>query len=147
MSAVIFTIPGLPQQQGSKKHVGNGVMIEANKGLAPWREVALSRAREAKPKRADDGPVFIGPVYVSATFYFPRPKSHYGTGKNARMLKDTAPRHHIGTPDLDKLQRALGDILTQSQVIRDDRLICIWEATKAYGDPHVFVQVDAVGEW
>jgi Holliday junction resolvase RusA-like endonuclease len=141
MSQVVsFTIPGIPQQQGSKRYVGRGISIEANKNLQPWREVALSRAWQAK--REAGGNTIYQSVKVIATFWFPRPKRHYGTGRNAGRLLDGVPIWHAAAPDLDKLQRALGDMLTQSQLIHDDRLIAIWQASKRYGDePRVDVTV------
>jgi len=42
-------------------------------------------------------------------FYFKRPKSHYGTGKNANRVKESAPMNHIQTPDLDNLVKFLSD--------------------------------------
>ena len=141
---ISFTIPGIPQQQGSKRYVGNGRSIEANKNLGPWREVAISRALQAKPEGR--GPTFTGPVLVTAVFYFPRPKGHYGSGRNAHKLRPSAPYWHASAPDLDKLCRATGDILSQSGILQDDRLIVIWSALSQYGDPRVEVEVEALPE-
>jgi crossover junction endodeoxyribonuclease RusA len=129
-----FSIPGVPQQQGSKINYGR-VSVEANKKLKPWRAVALYAAGIAADPHLL--PIFTGPVDVSARCYFPRPKSHYGTGKNAGVLKDTAPTWHSAPPDLDKLLRAIGDVLTQSQIIQDDRLIASWIGLKRYGTPRI----------
>jgi Holliday junction resolvase RusA-like endonuclease len=139
-----FTIPGTPQQQGSRRYVGNGITIEANKNLEPWRKVALSCAREAKG--GTEGPLFTGPVQVTMVAYFPRPASHYGTGRNSGVLKPSAPVWHASAPDCDKLERALGDMLTQSGVVLDDRLIVCWDASKVYGDPRMDVTVTDAGE-
>ena len=48
-------------------------------------------------------------VSLRCEFVFPRPLSHYGTGKNATKLKPSAPRYHVKTPDLDKLVRGVCD--------------------------------------
>lgn len=138
---ITFTIPGIPQQQGSKQF-RNGHGYEANKKLGPWRKDALACAADAKGN--NEGPLFAGPVEVSLVCYFPRPASHYGTGRNAGVLKPSAPHWHASAPDLDKLQRALGDVLTQSQVVLDDRLIVAWVAHKRYGDPRMLVTVGPV---
>lgn len=121
-----FHVPGVPAPQGSKTPFGT----EANPRTRPWRAAISAEASIAH----NGGPVLNEPVAVVANFFFPRPKSHYGTGKNAQMLKDTAPTYHTGHPDLDKLQRALGDALTGT-VLRDDKLIASWITTKCYGDP------------
>jgi Holliday junction resolvase RusA-like endonuclease len=46
--------------------------------------------------------------------------------------------------DTDKLQRALGDALTQAGLIRDDKLIADWRARKRYttGGPGMTVRVE-----
>lgn len=127
-----FVVHGRPQQQGSKRHVGRGIMVEANKNLAPWRDSAIHAAHQAM--RAHDWAAFpvTEPVAVLARFIFPRPKSHYGTGRNAGVVKPSAPTVHTSPPDSDKLMRAVGDVLTQSGLILDDRLIWSWEASKEY---------------
>jgi crossover junction endodeoxyribonuclease RusA len=140
---VSFTVPGVPQRQGDHRTSRAGHIYETNRHLRPWREVALTRARDARPDT--DGPVFIGAVRVTAGFFFPRPKSHYRTGKNADQLRENAPVWHTSAPDADKLQRAVGDVLTQAGVVIDDRIIAHWTAGKFYGDPRVDVVVEALG--
>src|SRR5206468_58994 len=62
-----------------------------------------------------------GPVDVGLYFYFPRPKSHYRTGRNSHLLKDPATEYKPSKPDLDKLVRAALDAITQSgRIWRDD---------------------------
>lgn len=130
-----FTIPGTPQQQGSKRHIGPR-SIEANPNLAPWRADALHYLQQAMTAQLVTQ--FVGPVEVHARFYYGRPLSHYGTGRNASLLKRGAPGFKASAPDLDKLCRALGDALTLAGVVRDDALIVIWSATKEWDDrPYV----------
>ena len=136
---ITFTIPGVPQQQGSKVFSQQGRGYDANKKLAPWRKDALACIRDAKGDH--DGPMFTGPIQVTMIAYFPRPASHYGSGRNAGVLKPSAPFWHSSAPDCDKVQRALGDALTQAGLILDDRLIVSWDASKVYGDPRMVVQV------
>jgi len=85
-------------------------------------------------------------VQVRALFVFPRPKADYRTGRCAEGLKDTAPWWHTGTPDLDKLQRALGDAL-KGPVLRDDAQIAAWNVSKRYGtEPRAEVAIDRLTE-
>jgi len=100
---------------------------EANKHVQAWRESIARVAHEALP----NGPIF-GPVRVAVVFVFPRPKAHFRTGKFADQLRPTAPEWHTSTPDLDKLQRALGDAF-KGVVLTDDSQIAAWDTRKLYG--------------
>ena len=77
---------GIPAPQGSKKSVGKGYFVEASARVMPWRE----SVKEAT-LRDYDGEPLSGAVEVSILFLFPRPKKHFGTGKNANKLKANAP--------------------------------------------------------
>lgn len=53
------------------------------------------------------------PVAVVVTFYRQRARTvHYGSGRNERKLKDTAPAFPISAPDTTKLWRGFEDALT-----------------------------------
>lgn len=136
MSAVSFFVPGIPIAQGSKRHVGRGIMVESSKHLKPWRLDVTALAREAH----------TGPPLEDATvdliFVFPRPKAHYRTGRNAHLLRPQAPERPIVKPDLDKLCRSVLDSLTAAQAIRDDSTVTGLTARKRYGDlPGVHVHL------
>lgn len=132
-SSVRFQVLGLPAAQGSKTPWG----AEANKKLPGWRnDMRLAGFQEMRGKAP-----LSGPVHVEALFTFPRPKHHFGTGRNADALKASAPKWKDSTPDLDKLVRALGDSLS-GVVIRDDAQIAALTVTKSYGQtPGVLVEV------
>lgn len=139
-----FVIPGTPQQQGSKIVSRYGGMYDANKKLAPWRQEGIAAAQAAY-----HGPKIATPVRVYAAFWFARPASHYGTGRNAGKLKPGAPRYFSNAPDLDKLQRALGDVLEQSGLLQNDKLIVEWLNPGKYwtaGAPHTDVEILAAEE-
>ena len=126
MTARRFSVLGLPAPQGSHEHVGGGRMVESSKRVKPWRrDVAAAYVDH------DFGDLLIGPVTLTVDFYLPRPQSHYGTGRNAGTLKDSAPAEHLTMPDTDKLQRAVGDALTRL-AWRDDSQIVAWHAYKHY---------------
>ena len=135
---VQFFVPGHPKAQGSKRHVGRGIMVEASKDLPAWRTAIAS---EASAVRHVSKTVFSQPVRVRFVFWFQRPQSHYRTGKYAGQVKLSAPSVHSSAPDIDKLCRAVGDALTISGLIVDDRLIAKIEAEKRYGDPGVLINL------
>lgn len=127
-----IVVYGLPAPQGSKKHVGRGIMVESNKDtLHTWREdvkLAALRALEETPGWRRDYPA----VTAHCTFTLPRPKGHFRTGKFAHLLRDNAPALHSRKPDLDKLLRSTGDALTSAGVYTDDSRLAQVFAVKCY---------------
>lgn len=112
-----FTVYGTPRPQGSKRHVGNGIMIEMSKQLKPWRqEVSQTAIALQVPMIAPHVP-----VELTANFYFKKPKS--------------AKRQAMTTrPDSSKLLRAIEDALT-GIVFHDDAQIVETHIRKHYGGP------------
>ena len=123
MNDIFIPVIGIPAPQGSKRHVGNGIMIENSKRVKPWRQDVKEAALIHY-----DGEIIDQAVEIEIIFMFARPKSHYGTGKNARKLKPSAPVFVTskGIGDVDKLQRSTYDALSQSSggtVLKDDSLV------------------------
>lgn len=127
MTTLTIDVAGTPAPQGSKKHVGRGVMVESSKAVKPWREAVKWAAIEAH-----DGPPLDGPLSVLIMFQFQRPKGHYGTGRNAAQVKASAPHSVAVKPDIDKLLRACLDALT-GVIFRDDAQVVRVSASKTYG--------------
>lgn len=119
MSTLAFFVPGLPKPQGSKRHVGNGVMIESA-NISDWRTAVATVARQAALTSA--WPLVVGgPVEVVLTFHLQAPK--------------TRPRElPCVRPDIDKLARAVLDSLTVACVFRDDSRVTDLIARKRYAD-------------
>lgn len=110
-------VPGTPAPQGSKKHVGRGILVESSKALGPWRErVALAAHQRAI---AHQIPPIDGAVAVRLEFVMPRPAS---TPK-----RSTPPA--IKRPDIDKLARGILDAIT-GIVFADDSRVTDLHATK-----------------
>ncbi len=124
---VSFFVPGIPRPQGSKRHVGNGRMIESSKYLKAWRQTVTIHAVAHRLPEA-----IAGPVWVALTFVLPRPTSHYGTGANATRVRPTAPQRPTARPDLSKLIRAVEDSLTDARVWADDSQVVRLESAKRY---------------
>lgn len=115
MTGWSFYAVGTPAPQGSKRHVGHGVMIESSAKVKPWREAVKSAAYGA-------GHCLDGPIAVRMVFTMARPKS-------ARRV-DTVP---CRTPDLSKLARSTEDAITEAGLWADDarvaeyaRLAKVW---------------------
>ena len=140
---MIIDVTGIPGAQGSKKHVGNGVMVESSAKVRPWRQDVVAAALE-ELGRVLGRPAFMGPVGVDLTFRFTRPKSHYGTGRNAGVLKDSAPKFPTSRAlgDADKLARSTLDALVTAGVLADDSLVVDLNVRKRYSDtPGARIQV------
>lgn len=136
MTEITFTIPGQPAGQGSKVRNRYGGVREDSKKTAPWRADVKLRAELAMTGRD----MLTGPVEILADFALQRPKAHYGTGRNAGTLKPSAPIWCEGTPDADKLARAIGDALT-GVVFKDDSQVAKWTIWKRYGTPGAVINV------
>jgi Holliday junction resolvase RusA-like endonuclease len=120
-----FAIAGDPVPQGSMRHVGGGRLIHSKK-LLDWRRKVASRVREVTNAKLDQA------VIVDVLFSMAKPKS------TNRDLPTVAP-------DLDKLQRAIGDAMSvDCDFLKDDALIVEWQARKIYGIPGVFIRVITV---
>jgi crossover junction endodeoxyribonuclease RusA len=124
---VHIRVTGRPAPQGSKRHVGGGRMIEQSKAVGPWREAIRAEVQRSGMTMID------GAASVSITFILPRPRSHYGTGRNAGVLAARAPRYPSGKPDIDKLARAVLDGLTMGGAFADDAQVVTLNAGKVYG--------------
>jgi crossover junction endodeoxyribonuclease RusA len=124
---ISFTVSGItPAPQGSKRHLGHGVLVEASTRVKPWRQAVTTAALEARRAAGLHGLV-EGPCSVSVVFSFQRPRSHYGR----RGLRPGAPLWKASRPDLDKLTRSTLDGLSQA-LIRDDAQVVTLTAAKRY---------------
>lgn len=131
MTSIAFTVHGTPAPQGSKRHVGNGVMIESSKRVKPWREAVKHAALDAM---GDDWQQITGPVHLIVAFYRQRPKGHYGTGRNADKVKESAPTWKATAPDLSKLIRSTEDAITDAGLWRDDSLVASITASDSWAE-------------
>ena len=140
---VSFTVPGIPAPGGSKtpyrnKHTGKVVLVDAGKNNAGWKHRVTVFAQQAMAGRDP----LDGPVCLVMGFKMPRPKGHYGTGRNAAKLKPWAEHARpIGAPDVTKLVRAAEDAL-KGIVWHDDAQVVQQFAWKRYDDvPGVEIEV------
>ncbi|MFZ9559237.1 MAG: RusA family crossover junction endodeoxyribonuclease, partial [Vulcanococcus sp.] len=115
-----------PAPQGSKRHVGNGRLIESSKHVKPWRYLVSQAAI------ATNHPTITSPVSLTITFLFPRPKAHYTT---KGILKPSAPTHHSTRPDASKCLRSTEDALVDAGLLQDDALVALASITKRYTTP------------
>jgi Holliday junction resolvase RusA-like endonuclease len=112
-----ITVYGIPGPQGSKRHVGSGVMIESSKKVKPWREAVKWAFVERYG--GSERPGVSGPVSLEVVFTLARPKS---TKRDRPSVK----------PDLSKLVRSTEDALTDIGAWEDDARVVVLMASKRY---------------
>lgn len=74
-----------------------------------------------------------GAFAVEIEFRRVRPKGHMGTGRNAGIVKDSAPAFPTTVPDIDKLSRSVLDGLS-GVVWRDDAQVVAKLVRKVYAE-------------
>ena len=134
MTTLLAFVAGRPAPQGSKRHVGNGIMVESSKAVKPWRQDIREACLVDGQPRVHFGQG-VG-VSVNLVFVMPRPTSLPKT-------KPTPP--HTKRPDIDKLARAVLDAIGSAGVWVDDSQVTLLRQSKRYaalGEPpgcHIFL--------
>ncbi len=129
---VSFVVRGLPAPQGSKRHVGKGIMVESSKRVKPWRENVAREAAAAWGGR----PLHAGPVAVEYVFIASRPaRLRLKPPKNPKRAGPPKPREwptsrQVG--DLEKLIRAVNDALTGVVLVDDSQIVEFTRSIKVY---------------
>ena len=124
-----FRVYGTPVPQGSMKHIGGGRVIHTAAGkLKRWRAEIERVAVEVGRNR----PAIDGACMIDVEFILERPKS-----RRKALFADRRP-------DLDKLQRGVGDALESVLYTQDSRVVG-WNATKRYAEgdelPGVWIEL------
>ena len=118
-----FFVPGIPVPKGSAKgfclpNSRRVVIVQTNRDKQkPWASLISVYAQNAGVR------LVHGPVSVDLVFLMPRPKSHYGTGKQQGTVKLSSPDYHTSKPDIDKLARCVLDALTGVAWLDDSQVV------------------------
>ena len=130
---VRFVVYGEQRPQGSKKAnavygrdgkpvmAGKRVVVvvrEDNPKTREWRRQVSDAAAQAMDGRQ----LLAGALKLEIQFLRVRPASHFRTGKNAHLVRDSAPKYPTTKPDQLKLARAIEDALS-GIVYRDDNQV------------------------
>lgn len=142
---LLITVLGVPAPQGSHKAfiVGKkggkqrAVVTDDSGKTKPWKQTVKHAAVDALQGRLiqqgrDVLHAVHGPASVVITFRLPRPKFHYGTGRNEHLVKPSAPLFPAVKPDLDKLVRSTLDALGEAGVWNDDAQVVQLQVRKVY---------------
>jgi Holliday junction resolvase RusA-like endonuclease len=123
-----LTILGEPKAQKRHRHVKMGNFVRQYDPSASDKTDFLSIVQSNAPKEP-----FAVPLAVAIRFYFTRPKSHFRTGKNSHVMKNTAPLWHTSRPDVDNMAKFLMDSLNKIYW-KDDSYIADCWVIKQYDD-------------
>lgn len=136
-----FFVPGLAKTSGSKRGFVNPkthkpIVTAASPHQKTWQQsckwVAMQLCGRMIP--------WEGPLILSMVFIRQRPGGHFGTGRNAGILKDWAVKELPTTrPDTLKLGRAVEDAI-KGIVYCDDSQVCRHIIDKKFG-PNPGVEV------
>jgi len=137
MTTIEIIVLGTPAPQGSKRgyaikakgeYTGKVAQVESSAKVKPWRMAVKYAALNEISMLDWIYQPMTGAIVLEVVFRLPRPKGHYGTGRNTGLLKPTAPFHPNGRPDLDKLLRSTFDALGEAGIWGDDA-----QVVKVYG--------------
>jgi Holliday junction resolvase RusA-like endonuclease len=120
MNTFIFGDPkGQPRARAFARKMGSkhvARMYDSDVADAWKRAVDIGIERELKAAAVMADP--FGAFEVKLTFFFRRPKSHYG---KAGHVKASAPVCHVSKPDADNLAKLVMDHITRGgRIWRDD---------------------------
>lgn len=142
-------VAGTAAPAGSKKAVPQGYnqdgtrrygVVDANKKAEPWKANVGAAAFDQFAEHGKRLPLTCA-LDVEMIFYVKRPLAHFGTGRNASVLKDNAPLQPTKAPDVLKLTRGVEDALT-GIVWKDDAQIVNEAMSKVYdARPRVEIRV------
>lgn len=130
MSEIAFFVPGIPKGQPRARACirGRHAGIYNPATADDWKSAVYDSAKRFAPQSPE-----AGPVCVDLTFYFPRPKGHYRTGRRTHELRPDAPKFHTSKPDRDNSDKAVLDSLSQLGFWKDDAQVCDGRIQKLYG--------------
>jgi Holliday junction resolvase RusA-like endonuclease len=133
-------IHGDPKAQKRHRHVNRG-------GFVTVYDPSKKDKEELRRACLEDSPIepFEGAVSLEVQFAFKRPKSHYGTGKNATIVKASSPQYHTKKPDTDNCIKYLMDALN-GLYWKDDSIIDEVVATKTWAIDEPYTRMVVVAE-
>jgi len=124
---ISIIIPGKPIAKARPRFARRGKFVKTYSAQETEESKFYMLAREQIKDKLS------GPVIVSIYLYFKRPKSHYGTGRNAGVLKVHAPMEHSQKPDIDNVVKFIFDCLN-GLAWDDDAQVIGLNVFKIWGD-------------
>ncbi|MEI6258527.1 MAG: RusA family crossover junction endodeoxyribonuclease [Deltaproteobacteria bacterium] len=132
-NTITLLIPGQPISKNRPRftRVGKGVRTYSDQSDEEWLWVMVVR-QQLKELAVRH---FSGAVAMKIVFWMKRPAGHFGSGKNAGVLKASAPASPVTKPDIDNLLKFLADCLNHCSIWVDDSYIADIDMKKRYAEP------------
>ncbi len=133
-----FTVYGTALSKGNHralmlKGMKFPIITESSRNVKGWQQLVQQGASEALQRLpASERGLLVSAVRLTIAFYLPRPKKY---GKRGVFVP------HCTTPDLDRLERAVLDALSQV-AYHDDKQVTELIAGKYYADVDGAARVD-----
>jgi Holliday junction resolvase RusA-like endonuclease len=139
---MLITIPGKPIAKNRPRFARRGKFVQTYSDQETEAGKFYLQARmqcKSEPLEC--------PLMVRMSFFLPRPKSHYGTGRNAGKLKSSAPPYPDKKPDVDNYEKFAADCLN-GLAWKDDSQVVDCHSKKRYSEnPRTVIEIKPMEEW
>lgn len=128
-----FKILGVPISKKRPRFVSS----KGKNGKDFTRNVNIQQTEEGRflwdvLTQLDNKDVLTGAIRIDFGFFFERPKSHFGTGRNANKLKDSAPTFcNKVAKDCDNMEKFAMDSMNK-YIYLDDRQVVELSSRKCW---------------
>ncbi|MFA6038400.1 MAG: RusA family crossover junction endodeoxyribonuclease [Legionellales bacterium] len=125
-----FDVLGTPVGKGRPRFARRGNFVTT---YSPQKNIDAERSLLAQSIEYKPETPWNCALGIRIEAIFERPKSHYGTGRNVNLLKDTAPLFHTCKPDGDNVGKNCIDAMNEV-FFKDDSQIVVCNIIKQYGN-------------
>jgi len=129
-----LVVLGEPKAQKRHRHTARDRNGKPMKFVRTYDPSAAGKQslRELVQSQAPDKPL-TGPLRVDCFFFYGHLKGHYGTGRNAGKIKDSAPTWKSTKPDRDNSDKFVLDSLDGVFFLNDSQ-VCDGRIMKRYDE-------------
>jgi len=120
VTALDFVVFGIAKSKGNHrafipKGMKHPIITESSRGVVSWQQLVAAAASQAlSQKPAAERGLLTVAVRMTIAFYLPRPKKYKKPGQYVP---------HVVAPDIDRLERAILDALTQVAYADDKQVV------------------------
>ncbi len=122
---ITFVIEGEPISKARHRSTRQGRMYSAQ------TKIEAATKWQMQQQLPDEFKILDGPLSCRVAAHFQRPKSHWGTGRNAGVLKKSAPEFCLNSKDVDNVGKIFLDCMS-GLIYKDDRQITELRCTKTW---------------